>query len=411
MEAQRDRYLERLIRKKWNGMVKIVTGIRRCGKSYLLMRMFRRHLLESGVPESNIIAIDLEHEDNSDLCDRKALYSYIRMRTQGIGRCYVLLDEIQNVEMFHKVLYSLMSDGDIDVYVTGSNSHMLSSDIATEFRGRGNVIHVYPLSFEEYLSAYEGDERNAFADYMRFGGLPALIGMAEEDKKAYLQNLMDTLYIRYLRERYNIKKEDELESILDVLCSSVGSLTNPGNLRKSIETSMRRGISLNTVNRYLSIIRDAFLFERVERYDINGRKRIGALYKFYMADPGLRNARLNFRSQDRSHVMENIVYLELRSRGYNVDVGIVDVRTAEGDRRYEVDFVVNMTDRRYYVQVSASTADTEVLEREVRPFRHINGAFKQILVTGDDISPSWDENGIRHIGIRQFLKDRGSLDL
>ncbi len=414
MEISRDRYLNRLIIRKHNGKPKVVTGIRRCGKSYLLFTLFRNHLLSEGVPEENIICISLEEAINRPLRDPVALTEYVLDRAEGKGECYVLLDEIQFVPDFEDSINTLIKDRDLDVYVTGSNSKFLSSDIRSKFRGRGDGVHVYPLSFSEFSSVYDGND--AWKEYSRFGGMPETIGMrTDEQKIEYLKDLMEHTYKTDMAERYDIRKPDELSLVMDSLSSSIGSLTSPSKLSNTLRTNYRSTVTDDTVNRYLEILEESYMFERSKRYDIKGRKGIGSPMKFYMTDIGLRNAQLNFREMDMTHIMENIIYNELRSRGYLVDVGVVEIRHKEGEKRtsikLEVDFVANKGDKRYYIQSAYTIPDDEKREQEIRVFTKISDDFKKIVVVGDDILSYTDERGILNIGIRQFLLDENSLDL
>ena len=414
MEIARDRYLRRLIIRKRNGKPKVVTGIRRCGKSYLLLTLFRNHLISEGVPEENIISVSLEEAVNKPLRDPIRLIEYIRGKTSGKGECYVLLDEIQMVDDFEDVVNTLVKDKSLDVYITGSNSKFLSSDVRSKFRGRGDRVHVQPLSFSEFSSAYEGGD--AWKEYTRFGGMPETLGMRTSEQKIdYLKDLMEHVYKEDMIERYDIRKPDELSQIIDSLSSSIGSLTNPMNISNTLRTEYRSSVTDDTVNRYMEILEESYLFEKAKRYDIKGRKGIGSPMKYYISDIGLRNAQLNFREMDMPHIMENIIYNELRSRGYVVDVGVVEIRpSVEGRRgtvKLEVDFVANKGDRRYYIQSAYMIPDENKREQETRVFSKIGDDFRKIVVTGDDIYPYVDNNGILNIGIRQFLLDENSLDI
>lgn len=414
MEIARDRYLRRLIARERNGKPKVITGIRRCGKSYLLFNLFRNHLLSEGVPEGNIIAVALDEIDNRHLRDPAELTQYVRKMAEGKGDCYILLDEIQMVPDFEEAVGTLAKDKNLDVYVTGSNSKFLSSDIRSIFRGRGDRVHVFPLSFSEFCSAYEGDD--AWKEYSRFGGMPETLAMkTEEQKIEYLKDLMDHVYKTDMIERYDIRKPDELSQVVDSLSSSIGSLTNPLKLSNTMRTQYRSAVTDDTVNRYLGILEESYMFEKAKRYDIKGRKGIGSPLKYYITDIGLRNAQLNFREMDLPHIMENIIYIELRSRGYLVDVGIVEVRSnSDGKRKsmkLEVDFVANKGDRRYYIQSAYMIPDREKREQETRVFSKIGDDFRKILVVGDDIRPYTDDRGVFNIGIRQFLMDENSLDM
>ena len=414
MEIARDRYLRKLIVRKRNGRPKVITGIRRCGKSYLLFRLFREHLLSEGVPEDNIISVALDDASNRNLRDCGALTEYVLKRVSGKEECYVLLDEIQMVPDFEDAVNELMKHPEIDLYMTGSNSKFLSSDIRTRFRGRGDRIHVQPLSFSEFSSAFNGDD--AWKQYTRFGGMPETVNMqTDEQKIEYLKDLVDHVYKTDIIERHTVRRPEELSMVFDSLSSSIGSLTNPLKLSNTLRSAYRSSVTDDTVNRYLDILEESYLFEKAKRYDIKGRKGIGSPMKYYIADIGLRNAQLNFREMDMPHIMENIVYNELRSRGYLVDVGVVEVRRSENGKRtsvkLEVDFVANKGDRRYYIQSAYMIPDEEKREQETEVFSRIDDSFRKIVVTGDDIYPYTDGKGVLTIGIRQFLLDENSLDL
>ena len=413
-EIARDRYLRRLIVRKRNGKPKIITGIRRCGKSYLLFRLFRNHLLSEGVPAENIITAALDDIDSRHLRDPVKLTEYVRTMAAGKGECYVLLDEIQMVPEFEDVVNTLTKDRNLDVYITGSNSKFLSSDIRSKFRGRGDRVHVYPLSFSEFSAAYDGAD--AWKEYTRFGGMPETLEMqTDEQKIEYLKDLTDHVYKTDMIERYGIRRPDELSLIIDSLSSAIGSLTNPLKLSNTLRTEYRSTVSDDTVNRYLDILEETYLFEKAKRYDIKGRKGIGSPMKYYISDIGLRNAQLNFREMDMPHIMENIIYNELRSRGYLVDVGVAEIRRNESGKRLsvklEVDFIANKGDRRYYIQSAYMIPDEEKREQETRAFSVIGDSFRKIIVVGDDIYPYMDDKGILNIGVRQFLLDENSLDL
>ena len=417
MEVSRDRYLEKLIEREWNGSVKIITGIRRCGKSYLLFKLFRNHLISSGVSDDHIISIALDDYANRHLRSPDALYEHVvSLRNNIRGPCYLLLDEIQLVDGFTDVVNGFRHMSEIDIYVTGSNSKFLSSDILTEFRGRGDEIRVHPLSFSEYLSAFPGrDVTSVWKEYMVYGGMPELLNRnAEENKANYLKALVDETYFKDIRDRNDVRMPSILENIFDVLCSYTGSLTNPVKIRNTIRTVYGVDVSINTLDRYLQLMEDSFLFEKVQRYDIKGRKYLGALYKFYPADVGLRNARLNFRQIEVSHLMENIIYNELRSRGLSVDIGIQESRMMkDGETEYkqlEIDFVVNKMDSRWYIQSAYSISDRDKEEQEIRPFRMIKDGFQRVLVVGDDVPRHRNDEGVLIIGIREFLLDRGLFD-
>lgn len=416
MEIKRDRYLDRLIKRKWNGSVKVVTGIRRCGKSYLLFKLFRNHLISEGVPESNIIGIELDDIANRHLRDSMSLYDHIVSRVRSVeGPCYVILDEIQFVKDFSDTVNGLRHLDGIDIYITGSNSRFLSSDILTEFRGRGDEIRVRPLSFSEFCSAYpDRDTGSLWREYMTFGGMPELLNRPDEDQKAsYLDSLFREVYLKDIEEHDDIRMPNELSMVLDLLCSSVGSLTNPTKVQDTLSTVNHSRMTSNTIARYMDILCNAYLFEKVSRYNIKGRKMLETPYKYYAVDVGLRNVRLNFRQQEPTHLMENIIYNELRSRGFNVDIGLVEQRvTVDGKQEYrqlEIDFVVNRGDTRWYIQSAYGIPDSDKMEQETRPFRKVPDSFRRILVVGDDIRPWTNDDGVLIIGIRDFLLDEGMM--
>ena len=417
MEVRRDRYLDRLIKRKWNGSVKVVTGIRRCGKSYLLFKLFRNHLLSEGVPESNIIGVELDDIANKHLRDSMALYEHVAAKVSSVdGPCYIILDEIQFVKDFSDTVNGLRHLDDVDIYITGSNSRFLSSDILTEFRGRGDEIRVRPLSFSEFRSAYpEKDVGALWREYMTFGGMPELLNRPDDDQKiSYLDSLIREVYLKDIEEHDDVRMPHELSAVLDLLCSSVGSLTNPSKIQDTLSTVNRSKMVPNTVSRYMDILCDSYLFEKVSRYNIKGRKLLETPYKYYAVDVGLRNVRLNFRQQEPTHLMENIIYNELRSRGYNVDVGLIEQRiTIDGKQEYrqlEIDFVVNRGDSRWYIQSAYGIPDGEKMEQEVRPFRKVPDSFKRILVVGDDVHPWTNDDGVLIVGVRDFLLDEGIMN-
>lgn len=412
MEIKRDRYLDRLIARKWNGSVKVVTGIRRCGKSYLLFKLFRDHLISEGVPESNIICISLDDISNRHLRDSVALYEHVVSELESTdGPCYVILDEIQYVDGFIDTINGLRHIDNVDVYVTGSNSKFLSTDVLTEFRGRGDEVRVHPFSFSEFCSAYpEKDQRSLWHEYMTFGGMPELLNKHDDKQKmAYLDSLIREVYLKDIEEHDDIRMPHEMSLVLDLLCSSTGSLTNPSRIRDTLSTVNGSRLTANTVDRYLDILCDAYLFEKASRYDIKGRKLLGTPYKYYAADVGLRNVRLNFRQQEPTHLMENIIYNELRSRELNVDVGLVEQRvTVEGKQEYrqlEIDFVVNSGDSRWYIQSAYGIPDHDKMVQEMRPFRNVSDSFRRIMVVGDDIRSWTNDEGVLIVGIREFLSD------
>ena len=412
-EIKRDVYLNKLISRKENGLIKIITGIRRCGKSYLLDPLFKNYLLESGVKEDHIIKLELDKEENKKFRDSHELNEYIKSLIKDKNMYYILLDEIQMVGGFESVLNSFLYERNLDVYVTGSNSKFLSSDIITEFRGRGDEIKVFPLSFSEYIESFKGDKQDAWNEYVLYGGLPLIFSKkTDEEKSKYLKDLFDQTYIKDIVERNNIQRVDILDSIINILASSVGSLTNPQKMFNTFISNGEKEISLNTINSYIKYIEDSFIVNKSERYDVKGKKYIQTPQKYYFSDIGLRNARLNFRQQEENHIMENIIYNELIIRGYNVDVGVVEVRDENKNRKQlEVDFVCNLGNKRYYVQSALNLDTREKTIQEERPLMNINDNFKKIIVVKDTMKHWITEEGILVIGIQEFLLDKNSLDL
>ena len=412
-EIKRDVYLNKLISRKENGLIKIITGIRRCGKSYLLDPLFKNHLLESGVKEDHIIKLELDKEENKKYRDSHELNEYIKSQIKDKEIYYILLDEIQLVEGFESVLNGFLYERNLDVYVTGSNSKFLSSDIITEFRGRGDEIKVFPLSFSEYVEVFKGDNQSAWNEYVLYGGLPLILSKkSDEEKSKYLKDLFDQTYIKDIIERNNIQRVDILDSIINMLASSVGSLTNPKKIYDTFVSNGEKEISSNTVNSYIKYIEDAFIVNKSDRYDVKGKKYIQTPQKYYFSDIGLRNARLNFRQQEENHIMENIIYNELIVRGYNVDVGVVEVRDENKNRKQlEIDFVCNLGNKRYYVQSALNLDTREKTIQEERPLMNINDNFKKIIVVKDNMKHWFTEEGILVVGIQEFLLDKNSLDL
>ena len=412
-EIKRDVYLNKLISRKENGLIKIITGIRRCGKSYLLDPLFKNYLLESGVKEDHIIKLELDKEENKKFRDSHELNEYIKSLIKDKNMYYILLDEIQMVGGFESVLNSFLYERNLDVYVTGSNSKFLSSDIITEFRGRGDEIKVFPLSFSEYIESFKGDKQDAWNEYVLYGGLPLIFSKkTDEEKSKYLKDLFDQTYIKDIVERNNIQRVDILDSIINILASSVGSLTNPQKMFNTFISNGEKEISLNTINSYIKYIEDSFIVNKSERYDVKGKKYIKTPQKYYFSDIGLRNARLNFRQQEENHIMENIIYNELIIRGYNVDVGVVEVRDENKNRKQlEVDFVCNLGNKRYYVQSALNLDTREKTIQEERPLMNINDNFKKIIVVKDNMKHWMTEEGILVIGIQEFLLNKNSLDL
>ncbi len=411
-EIRRDVYLKKLISRKENGLIKIITGIRRCGKSYLLDPLFKNHLLESGVKENHIIKLELDKEENKKYRDSHELNEYIKSQIKDKNMYYILLDEIQMVEGFESVLNGFLYERNLDVYVTGSNSKFLSSDIITEFRGRGDEIKVFPLSFSEYVEAFKGDRQDAWNEYVLYGGLPLILSKkSDEEKSKYLKDLFDQTYIKDIIERNNIQRVDILDSIINMLASSVGSLTNPKKIYDTFVSNGEKEISSNTVNSYIKYIEDSFIVNKSDRYDVKGKKYIQTPQKYYFSDIGLRNARLNFRQQEENHIMENIIYNELIVRGYNVDVGVVELREGNQRKQLEVDFVCNLGNKRYYVQSALNLDTREKTIQEERPLMNINDNFKKMIVVKDTMKHWITEEGILVIGIQEFLLDKNSLDL
>lgn len=412
-EIKRDVYLNKLIRRKENGLIKIITGIRRCGKSYLLDPLFKNHLLESGVKEDHIIKLELDKEENIKYRDSHELNEYIKSQIKDKNMYYILLDEIQMVDGFESVLNGFLYERNLDVYVTGSNSKFLSSDIITEFRGRGDEIKVFPLSFSEYAEAFKGDKQDAWNEYVLYGGLPLILSKkTDEEKSKYLKDLFDQTYIKDIIERNNIQRVDILDSIINMLASSVGSLTNPKKIYDTFVSNGEKEISSNTVNSYIKYIEDSFIVNKSDRYDVKGKKYIQTPQKYYFSDIGLRNARLNFRQQEENHIMENIIYNELIVRGYNVDVGVVEVRDENKNRKQlEIDFVCNLGNKRYYVQSALNLDTREKTIQEERPLMNVNDNFKKIIVVKDNMKHWITEEGILVVGIQEFLLDKNSLNL
>ena len=386
MEIERNTYLQQLILRKDNGMIKVITGIRRCGKSFLLFNIFKKYLINNGVDEDHIIEIALDGIENEELRNPKTCYQYIKAAMKDNEHYYLLLDEIQLMPRFEEVLNSLLRISNIDIYVTGSNSRFLSSDIVTEFRGRGDEIRIYPLSFSEFYSVYNGEYEDAWNDYMIYGGLPQIAGFqTERQKTEYLKNIFTNVYLKDVVERNGIQSVDELGTLVDILASVIGAQTNPTKISNTFASERQISYTNKTISKHIDYLEEAFLISKSNRYDIKGRKYIGANLKYYFTDIGLRNARLNFRQQEPTHIIENIVYNELLIRGYNVDTGLIDVygKNQKGKRvhkQLEVDFVVNQGSQRYYVQVAYDMASKEKQSQEFRSFRNIPDSFKKIVM-------------------------------
>ena len=412
---RRDLYLNRLIERRENGMIKVVTGIRRCGKSYLLFKLYYQYLIESGVESSRIISVPLDDDDFEELQDRKKLSAYIKERITDDGMWYVFLDEVQLCKNFEAVLNGLNRRDNVDIYVTGSNSKFLSSDVLTEFRGRGDEVRVYPLSFSEYASAYSGDKYDAWVDYYTYGGLPQILSRkTDELKSGYLITLCQELYLKDIENRHNLRGNNVMSALLNILASAVGSLTNPTKLANTF-SSNGMPVSDKTIGTYIGYLLDAFFISKAERYDIKGKRYIASPYKYYFTDVGLRNAQLNFRQQEENHIMENIIYNELLVRGFHIDVGVVEhaKKNEEGKvvrKRLEVDFVCNLGSRRYYIQSAFAIPDKEKMEQEQNSLVRIDDSFKKIIVVKDRIKLWRNEKGIVVMGIMDFLLNPDSLD-
>lgn len=416
MEIKRDVYLNKLIRKKKNGLIKVVTGVRRCGKSYLLFHLFHNHLLEEGILKDHIIEIALDDHRNKELRNSDAMLRYIEEKIQDKGDYYIILDEVQYMDEFEDVLNSLMHIPNIDIYVTGSNSKFLSSGVITEFRGRGDEVHMYPLSFAEFMTVYKGDKYMGLSEYMLYGGIPLVVLRdGANDKSMALQSLFGEIYIQDIVKRNHVKNIGELEDLLNILSSAIGFLTNPEKLKNIFRTVKKSKITANTIKKYLDYFEDSFLVESAKRYDIKGKAYIETPQKYYFSDLGLRNARINFRQFEQTHSIENVIYNELRMRGYSVDVRVVPI--AEKDyndtvtrKQLEVDFVCNLGSSRYYIQSAYTLPDEKKRTNEVRPFRKIDDSFKKIIITRDIVPPQYDEYGILTIIIYDFLLDSNCLE-
>ena len=410
MKIKRDYYLNKLIQHKKNGLVKIVTGVRRCGKSYLLFQLFRDHLLESGIKDDHIISIALDDYGNRQLLDPDELYRYVKSRIADDEDHYILLDEIQLVKDFESVVNGFLHIPNADVYVTGSNSKFLSSDVVTEFRGRGDEIRIFPLNFSEFYSAYGGDFNDAWLMFCNYGGMPLCLSMqTQADKAKYLTNLFETTYLADIINRNKLRGNVEINELTDILASSIGSLTNPLKLSNTFASTKSVKLSANTISAYLGYLQDAFLIEKALRYDIKGKKYINTPAKYYFVDMGLRNARLAFRQQEYTHIMENVIYNELRSRGYSVDVGVVETVSKESDawvrKPLEVDFVVNLGNRRYYIQSAYDIPSEEKMQQEQASLLSINDAFRKIVIVNRPILSGYNEQGILMLSLSDFLLD------
>lgn len=417
MEIKRDKYLQDLINRMHNGMIKVVTGIRRCGKSYLLFKLFKNYLLDQGIPADHIITVELDLRRNRQYREPDAILDYIDSLITDDGQYYILLDEVQMLADFEEVLNSLLHIDNADLYVTGSNSKFLSKDVITEFRGRGDEIHIFPLTFKEFMEGYDGDIYHGWAEYVIYGGLPLTVTMKTEEQKVnYLTNLFKETYLKDIVERHNIEKVHEMEDLVNILASSIGSLTNPPKIEATFKSLIHSDISLNTIRQYIEYLEDAFIVSKANRYDVKGRKYIGTPLKYYFEDVGLRNARLGFRQIEETHLMENIIYNELRSRGYSVDVGVVEKRTinAAGKaerKQLEIDFIANLGSKRYYIQSAFSLPTKEKLAQETASLVSVNDSFKKIIIVKDVVNVTRDEKGITTMSIYDFLLKENSLEL
>ena len=424
---KRDEYLRRLIDKRENGLIKVITGIRRCGKSFLLFNLFYDYLIESGVREEQIISIALDDDTYVKYRNPDELSKYIREKITGKDMYYILIDEVQyaitsdelknpeNIRLYN-VLNGLMRLRNVDIYVTGSNSKMLTKDVLTAFRGRGDEVKIYPVSFKEYYSSVGGDKSDAYEEYALYGGMPLIFSKNNSSEKmAYLQNLFTEVYFKDIIERYEIALPDVLSELTDDLCSSVGSLTNANKISKTLQSVRNISVSSTTVSNYLNYLTESFLFSNAKRYDVKGKKYFEYPSKYYCADVGLRNARLNFRQQEETHIMENIIYNELLCRGFSVDVGVVEiVENIEGKktkRQCEIDFVVNRGSKKYYIQSALNVNDPSKLETELRQLKNTRDFFKKIIVSKTSMKPWTDEDGILHLGLYEFLLNENSLEL
>lgn len=429
MEIRRDKYLNQLIRKN-NGMIKVITGIYSCGKSYLLNHLFYNHLLESGIKADHIIRFAFDSAEDLKMIgesliqmkkekrgvDPEKFLKYIRSLIVDEEMYYLLLDEIQMMDCFEAVLNGYLRKENMDVFVTGSNAHLLSRDVVTEFAGRGDEIHMYPLSFAEFMSVYQGDRYEGLSEYMLYGGIPPVVLRESTDEKtAVLQNLFQEIYISDITKRNRVRNTGELEDLLNILSSSIGSLTNPEKLKNIFHSVKKSKITSNTISLYLRYFEDSFLIESAQRYDIKGKAYIETPKKYYFSDLGLRNARIHFRQFEQTHAMENVIYNELRMRGYDVDVGVVPISERDQNgkvirKQLEVDFVCNLGSLRYYIQSAYALPDDTKRTQEIRPFRKIDDSFKKIVITKDIVKPYYDDYGILTMNIYDFLLDPHSLE-
>ena len=417
MEIRRDTYLNKLISKRHNGLIKVITGVRRCGKSYLLFDLFREYLRKSQIPDDHIIEMAFDAYENKKYRDPEIFFPYLAERINDQDQYYVLLDEVQLLGDFESILNSLVRRKNVDVYVTGSNAKFLSKDIITEFRGRGDEVHMYPLTFAEFMSVYEGEKANGWRDYVLYGGIPLVLTFTTPDQKGdFLKSLLEETYISDIIGRNNVRNKAELEELLNILSSSIGSLTNPSKLSATFKSVKHTTISKVTIKRYLDYLEDAFLIDSAIRYDIKGKKYIDTPSKYYFTDLGLRNARLNYRQVEETHAMENIIFNELKVRGYNVDVGVVVMNETDPAgkkirKQLEIDFVCNKGSKRYYIQSAFAMQDEKKMQQEQRSLVNTGDGFKKIIITKDAIAPLYNEEGVLVMSVFDFLLNPDSMDL
>lgn len=416
MEIKRNRYLNTLISKKHNGLIKVITGMRRCGKSYLLFTLFKEHLLSDGIDENHIIEIAFDAFENKKYRDPDVLYPYLKEQIKDDAMYYVLLDEVQLLGEFESILNSLIRMKNVDVYVTGSNARFLSKDVITEFRGRGDEVHMYPLSFAEFMSVYPGTKQDGWNEYMLYGGIPLVLAFTTPDQKiSFLKSLFEETYISDIVGRHNIRNKAELEELLNILSSAIGSLTNPQKLSATFQTVKKKKISNSTIKRYIDYLCDSFLIDSAIRYDVKGKKYIDTPVKYYFTDMGLRNARLNFRQIEETHSMENIIFNELKMRGFNVDVGVImQYETNEKGtnirKQLEIDFVCNQGSKRYYIQSAYAIPDQAKMEQEQRSLMLTGDFFKRMIITKDTPAPYYNESGVLIMNVYDFLLNENSLN-
>ncbi len=416
MEIKRNHYLNILISKKNNGLIKVITGMRRCGKSYLLFTLFKEYLLKEGVDEEHIIEIAFDTFENKHMCDPYVLYPYLKERIKDESMYYVLLDEVQLLEDFESILNSLIRMKNVDVYVTGSNARFLSKDVITEFRGRGDEVHMYPLSFAEFMSVYKGAKQDGWNEYMLYGGIPLVLDFSTPDQKiTFLKTLFEETYISDIVGRHNIRNKAELEELLNILSSAIGSLTNPLKLSATFQSVKKKNISNVTIKRYIDYLCDAYLIDSAIRYDVKGRKYIDTPVKYYFTDMGLRNERLNFRQIEETHSMENIIFNELKMRGFNVDVGVImqygtNEKGNSVRKQLEIDFVCNKGSKRYYIQSAYAIPDQAKMEQEQRSLMLTGDFFKRMIITKDTPAPYYNESGVLIMSVYDFLLNENSLD-